>query len=262
VFYVLASIGNAGANTFYDSLLPHVARPEDMDRVSARGYALGYLGGGLLLALNLVWYMKPEWFGFADSSAAVRASFLSVAVWWAAFSVPLFRIVPDPPPDRSSPSPDAGVGQIASAVRAGFGRLRETFQEMRRYRELFKFLVAFWLYSDGIGTIIKMATIYGAEIGIGTADLAGALLLTQVVGVPLTLLFGRLAGRLGTKPSIYLSLGVYTLISILGFFMTEPWHFWALAGGGAGAGRKPGAQSLALWCHDPQGSFGGVLWLL
>ncbi len=222
VFYILASIGNGGANVFYDSLLPHVARPEEIDQVSARGYAMGYLGGGLLLAVNLAWYLMPERFGFADGSQAVRASFLSVAVWWALFSIPLFRRVPEPPATATGPR--------ENPVRAGFSRLRETFHRMQHYKELWKFLVAFWLYADGIGTIIKMATIYGAEIGIGTADLAGALLLTQFVGIPLTLVFGRLARRTGAKRAIYLALGVYTLISILGFFMTQPWHFWVLAG--------------------------------
>ena len=222
VFYILASIGNGGANVFYDSLLPHVARPEEIDQVSARGYAMGYLGGGLLLAVNLAWYLMPERFGFADGSQAVRASFLSVAVWWVLFSIPLFRRVPEPPATATGPR--------VNPVRAGFSRLRETFDRMQHYKQLWKFLLAFWLYADGIGTIIKMATIYGAEIGIGTADLAGALLLTQFVGIPLTLVFGRLARRTGAKRAIYLALGVYTLISILGFFMTQPWHFWVLAG--------------------------------
>ena len=222
VFYVIASIGNAGANVFYDSLLPHVANPDEIDQVSARGYAFGYLGGGLLLLVNLLWYLHPEWFGFSDGNMAVRASFLSVAVWWAVFSVPLFRQVPEPP---AYPQ-DVGL----NPVRAGFARLRRTFGEIRRYRELFKFLIAFWLYADGIGTIIKMATIYGAEIGIGTADLAGALLLTQVIGVPMTFVFGGLARRLGTKRSIMLALSVYALITVAGYFMSEAWHFWLLAG--------------------------------
>jgi UMF1 family MFS transporter len=222
IFYVVASIGNAGANVFYDSLLPHVAHADEIDQVSARGYALGYLGGGLLLLVNLLWYLMPETFGFADSGVAVRASFFSVAVWWAVFSVPLFRQVPEPP---AYPH-DTGV----NPVRAGFARLGRTLHEIRRYRELFKFLIAFWLYADGIGTIIKMATIYGAEIGIGTADLAGALLLTQIVGVPMTFVFGSLAKRLGTKRSIMLALSVYAVITIAGYFMSQPWHFWILAG--------------------------------
>jgi UMF1 family MFS transporter len=222
IFFVVASVGNSAANIFYDSLLPHVAHPDEIDQVSSRGYALGYLGGGVLLAINLVWYMRPMWFGLADSSMAVRVSFVSVAIWWVIFSIPLFRRVPEPPAPERQP----GV----NPVRAGLQRVGRTFHEIRRYKELSKFLIAFWLYADGIGTIMKMATIYGAEIGIGTADLAGALLATQIIGVPFTLLFGRLARRLGTKKSIYLALSVYALISVLGYFMTEPWHFWALAG--------------------------------
>ncbi|MFO7696762.1 MAG: MFS transporter [Anaerolineae bacterium] len=223
VFYVLASVGNAGANIFYDSLLPHVARQDEVDRVSAKGFAMGYLGGGILLLINLVWYMQPELFGFPDANTAVRVSFLSVAVWWVLFSIPIFRNVPEPP--RSAPE-----GARGNAFREGLGRLAETFKEVKQYKQLFKFLIAFWLYADGIGTIIKMATIYGAEIGIGTADLAGALLLTQVVAFPMTILFGRLSKRTGTKRAIYLALAVYTLISIAGYFMSEPWHFWVLAG--------------------------------
>jgi len=223
VFYVLASIGNAGANIFYDSLLPHVARPDEIDRVSAKGYALGYLGGGILLLINLVWYMQPTLFGLPDANTAVRVAFLSVAVWWVVFSIPIFRHVPEPP--RSAPP-----GWHGNALKEGLGRLGQTFAAIRQYRQLLKFLVAFWLYADGIGTIIKMATIYGAEIGIGTADLAGALLLTQIVAFPMTFLFGRLARRIGTKEAIYLSLAVYTFISIGGYFMSQPWHFWVLAG--------------------------------
>lgn len=221
ILYVLASIGNSGANVFYDSLLPHVARPDEIDQVSTRGYAMGYLGGGLLLALNLFWYLKPEWFGFADSGAAVRASFLSVAIWWVIFSIPIFRLVPEPP--AASQHPEA-------PVRQAFQRLARTFGEIKRYRQLFLFLIAFWVYADGIGTIIKMATIYGAEIGIGTADLAGALLLTQIVGVPLTLVFGLLPKKIGTKRAIYVALLIYAGITVGGYFMTEAWHFWVLAG--------------------------------
>ncbi|MCE5258042.1 MAG: MFS transporter [Chloroflexi bacterium] len=225
IFYMLASIGNAGANVFYDSLLPHVARPDEIDQVSTKGYALGYLGGGILLAINLLWYMKPGWFGWmgiTDGNSAVRASFLSVAVWWIIFSIPLFRYVKEPKASSAT--------QIVNPIRAGFKRLGETFHQIKRYQQLVKFLIAFWLYEDGIGTIIKMATIYGAEIGIGAGDLAGALLLTQIIGVPFSFIFGWLAKRLGTKKSIYLSLIVYTLISIAGYFMTKAWHFWVLAG--------------------------------
>ncbi len=223
ILYIIGRIGFSGANIFYDSLLPHIARPDDIDYVSAKGYAFGYLGGGLLLALNLAWIMKPHLFGFPDTGIATRVSFLSVAIWWALFSFPLFRYVPNPPhvlePGESLKHP----------IKAAFQRLHNTFHEIQRYTELFKFLIAFWLYNDGIGTIITMATIYGAEIGIGETDLIGALLLVQFLGVPFAFLFGWLGKRIGAKRSILLALAVYTLIAVGGYFMRVGWHFWALA---------------------------------
>jgi len=221
-FYVLGRVGFAGANSFYDSLLPHVARPEDIDQVSTKGYALGYLGGGLLLVINLAWIMKPEWFGLPGAEIASRLSFLSVGVWWALFSIPLFRRVAEPPFVRER-------GESGNPFRAGFQRLGRTFSEIRRYRELFKYLVAFWLYNDGIGTIMTMAVIFGAEIGIETTNLIGAILAVQFIGIPFSFAFGWLARRLGTKRSILLALGVYTVIAIGGYFMQTSLHFWILA---------------------------------
>jgi len=222
VFYILGRVGFAGANIFYDSLLPHVAGPDEIDQVSAKGYALGYLGGGLLLVVNLAWIMKPELFGLPGAEIASRLSFLSVAVWWAIFSIPLFRRVPEP-------SFAQQPRESANPIRAGFQRLGQTFRGIRRYRELFKFLIAFWLYNDGIGTIIIMAAIFGAEIGIGTTSLIGAILAVQFLGVPFAFAFGWLARRLGTKRSILLALGVYTIIAIGGYFMQTGLHFWVLA---------------------------------
>ncbi len=221
-FFALAGIGNAGANVFYDSLLPHVAHPDEIDQVSSKGYALGYLGGGLLLIVNLLMFTKPGWFGIPSEEWGIRLSFLSVGVWWVIFSIPMFRHVKEPP--RSS-----DYVATANPLRAGFKRLGHTFRDLRRYKQLLLFLVAFWLYADGIGTIMKMATIYGAEIGIGMTALVGALLMTQFVGVPFTFLFGWLARKLGTKRSISLALSVYVLVSIGGYFMAETWHFWLLA---------------------------------
>ncbi|HEY68764.1 MAG: MFS transporter [Chloroflexi bacterium] len=221
-FYILGRIGFAGANIFYDALLPHIAHPDEIDQVSTKGYALGYLGGGLLLVINLAWIMKPEWFGLPNAELASRLSFFSVAIWWAVFSIPLFRRVPEPPSVQER-------GESANPVKAGFQRLRRTFHEIRRYRELFKFLIAFWLYNDGIGTIITMAVIFGKEIGIGTTDLIGAILAVQFIGIPFSFAFGWLARRLGAKRSIMLALGVYTIIAIGGYFMQSGLHFWILA---------------------------------
>lgn len=227
VLYILGRIGFSGANIFYDSLLPHVARPDDIDQVSTRGFAVGYLGGGLLLVLNLI-MIQPDLVGLdsfpgiPDAEWGARLSFLSVAIWWAVFSLPLFLRVPEPPAVLAS-------GESPNPIRAGFQRLSHTLRDIRRYRELFKFLIAFWLYNDGIGTIITMAVIFGAEIGVGQADLIGAILVVQFVGIPFSIAFGWLARRLGAKRSILLALGIYTFIAIGGYFMQTALHFWLLA---------------------------------
>lgn len=216
LFFIFGNVGFAASDMFYNSLLPHVARQEDIDQVSTRGYAFGYLGGGILLAINVVMIQF-----MADGGLAARLSFVSVAIWWAVFTIPLIRNVSEPV------AAAAGAERINPVV-AGFRRLNKTFHEIRRYRQLLLFLVAFWIYNDGIGTIIKMATIYGAEIGIDQTSLIGTLLMTQFVGIPFSFGFGWLARRLGTKRSIYLGLAVYTLISIGGYFMATALHFWVL----------------------------------
>ena len=231
--FVLALIGVAGSFVFYEALLPHIARGGELDRVSTAGYALGYVGGGILLALNLAWIQKPAWFGLPagpglDESAATlpaRLAFLSVAVWWLVFSIPLFRRVPEPPPRLE---PDEQKGQ--SPTRMAFVRLAETFRELRGYRQAFLMLLAFLIYNDGIQTIIKMATAYGTELGIDQSALIGAILLVQFVGIPCSFLFGMLAGRIGAKRALFLGLLAYTAISILGYYMKTAAHFYMLAG--------------------------------
>ena len=231
--FLLANIGAAGSITFYDSLLPHLAPPGELDRVSSAGYALGYLGGGVLLAFNLAWIQMPGLFGLpsgeglteSQATLPARLAFLSVAVWWAVFSIPLFRKVPEPPLRIER---DERPGE--SPVRAAFVRLGETFRELRSYRQAFLLLLAFLIYNDGIQTIIKMATAYGTEIGIGQSALIGAILLVQFVGIPCTFLFGAVAGRIGAKRSLFLGLLAYTVISILGYYMTSATHFFVLAG--------------------------------
>ena len=269
--YILGHIGFSGANIFYDSLLPHITRPEDIDWVSTRGYAIGYLGGGLLLALNLV-MIQPGLVGLAslpgipNAEWGARLSFLTVAIWWAVFSLPLFRQVPEPPAMVAS-------DESRSAIRASFQRLGHTLRDIRRYRELFKFLIAFWLYNDGIGTIIIMAVIFGTEIGLKQADLIGAILMVQFVGIPFSIAFGWLARRLGTKRSILLALGVYALISVGGYFMHTALHFWALAllvstvqGGSQGLSRSlygamcPKSKTSEFFgFYDVSSKFAGIL---
>jgi UMF1 family MFS transporter len=222
ILYIGGNLGFAGANVFYESLLPHIAQKDDIDQISTKGYALGYVGGGILLLINVLWFIKPEMFGMPDEAFALRASFFSVSVWWGLFSIPLFRRVPEPPAARDT-------GLAINPVRAGFSRLATTLREMARFKQLLVFLVAFWVYNDGIGTIIKMATAYGDEIGIEMTDMIIALIITQFVGIPFSFLFGNLARKLGTKRSILLALGVYTLISIAGYFMQTAVHFYILA---------------------------------
>lgn len=224
IVFIIGNIGFAGAEVFYESLLPHVARPDEVDRVSTAGYAVGYVGGGLLLAFQLAWITWPDRFGMSDATQAAKIAFVSVALWWAVFTLPLLRVVREPARRLES---DERLAM--NPIRVGLDRVIETFKEIRRHRQVFTFLIAFWLYNDGIMTIIKMATIYGAEIGIGQTHLIGALLLVQFLGIPFTFAFGALASYIGAKRGLYLALFVYTGISIFGYFMTTPLHFWALA---------------------------------
>jgi UMF1 family MFS transporter len=200
LLFVLGRVGFGAANVFYDALLPHVARPDDRDRVSSLGYALGYTGGGLLLAINAAMIL------LLGEIPGSRLSFLSVAVWWAVFTIPLLRRVPEPP---------AATGGEAGTFRASFTRLGQTFRHLRRYRELFKYLVSFFIYNDGIGTIIGVAAIYGAELGFAATELILALLLVQFVGIPFTLLFGRIPGHgeVGRRP-IVLAFVVFNVVAL------------------------------------------------
>lgn len=222
--FIVANIGFAGANVFYEALLPSLASGDDLDRASTAGYAMGYVGGGILLALNAAWYISPETFGFVDGSQAVRASFVSVAVWWAIFSLPLFRRV-DEPPARLAPEERTGLNPVT----VGFSRVVSTLGEIREHRNLFLFLLAFLVYNDGVGTIIKMATVYGEEVGIDSGQMIAALILVQFVGIPFTFAFGQFAARVSAKTGIYVCLAVYTSIATLGFLMSASWHFWTLA---------------------------------
>ncbi len=221
--FVVANIGISAAFTFYDSLLPHIATPDELDRVSTAGYALGYLGGGLLLVVNMLWIARPHWFGLPDAGVASRLSFVSVAIWWALFSIPLFRRVREPPAEAAT-RPTA-----AQLVRVPFARLGRTLRELARFRQALLMLLAFLVYNDGIATIIRMASLYGSEIGIAREHLLLALVIVQFVGVPCAFLFGRAASRIGPKRAIFAALGVYVVISVLGYFMETARDFYVLA---------------------------------
>jgi UMF1 family MFS transporter len=219
--YATGLVGFAAGNIFYDALLVGVAGEDRVDLVSALGYALGYLGGGLLFAANVAMALFPSWLGLQDAAAGVRASFVTVAAWWAIFGVPLFLFVPEGRPrERLAP---------LEAVRSGFRQLADTFREVRRLRVVFLFLVGYWLYIDGVDTIIRMAVDYGLALGLSSQGLITALLVTQFVGFPSAIAFGRLGQRLGPKTGIYLALAVYVGVTVWAYFMDSEAEFFALA---------------------------------
>jgi len=221
--FAIANVGATATFVFYDSLLPRIAAPDEVDRVSTAGYALGYVGGGLLLALNLAWISKPAWFGIPtdDPTLPARLAFLSVAVWWLVFSVPMFRRVKGPPA-----SPRRTNRPLAAEA---FARLGETYRDLKRYPQAFRMLAAFLLFNDGIGTVIRVAAIYGAEKNLPEGDLVAAILIVQFLGIPFSFAFGRLAERVGAKRSVLFGVGVYFVIGVLAFFMETTAHFYALA---------------------------------
>jgi UMF1 family MFS transporter len=224
VLFVIGNIAVAGSIVFYESLLPFLTDETNLDRVSTAGYAIGYIGGGSLLAINLLMIQQPAWFGLPDAGVATRLSLVSVGLWWLAFSIPLFRRVPEPAIER--PSRETSVtGSLLEAFR----QLGHTFKALKRYRQAMLMLGAFFLYNDGIQTIIRVATYYGADIGIDTGSLITALLLVQFIGVPCSFLFGMLAARIGAKRGVFLGLTVYVGITIFAYRMTTAWEFFALA---------------------------------
>lgn len=215
---VLFGVGNVAANgafVFYDSLLPHVARPGEIDRVSTAGYALGYFGGGLLLAT-----LGKFSLGSVDG---VHVAFLVTAAWWAIFAIPIFRVVAEPalPAERRA----AGTG----AVRAAFRDLRTTYRELRRFPQATLMLVAFLIYNDGIGTIYRTAILYGSVLGLEAKELIQAFVVVQFVGIPATFAFGWLAGRVGTRPAILGGLALYVVVSVYGYFLDSITDFYLLA---------------------------------
>jgi UMF1 family MFS transporter len=222
VLYALAMVGAQGSMAFYGALLPHIARDEEIDRVSTAGYAIGYIGGGLLLAAQLLWITHPAWFGLPNGTLPTRLALASVAVWWLLFSIPVLRRVPEPPPTREP-------GEREDLWIAPFVRLGHTLRELRGFKQAALLLAAFMIYNDGISTIIKMATAYGTEIGIGQGALITSIMIVQFVGVPCSFAFGMLAGRVGAKPAVIGGLLVYVVIAVLGYYMRTATHFLLLA---------------------------------
>jgi UMF1 family MFS transporter len=221
VLYVFGILGFSGGNIFYDSLITGVASYKKMDFVSSLGYSLGYLGGGALFALNVWMTLSPATFGFADAGEAVKVSFITVGIWWSVFSIPLILFVKEPAYTKAK----SGVSMVTS----GFAQLRGTFQEVRHLRTIFLFLLAYWLYIDGVDTIIRMAVDYGKSIGFETKDLIVALLITQFVGFPSALGFGYLGEKISAKRAILIAITVYLFVSIWGAFIQSKNEFYILA---------------------------------
>ncbi|MBW7931475.1 MAG: MFS transporter [Gammaproteobacteria bacterium] len=219
LLYVGASGAFAIGNSLYDSLLVDVAAPAEYDRVSACGYALGYLGSALLFTLNVLMVLHPARFGLASADHAVRVAFVLVALWWLVFSLPLAWWVRD----------DAGRDAAPVALAAGFRQLADTLRSVRRHPALWRFLLAYWLYIDAVFTIIKMAVDYGLALGLPQQALIQAILLTNFVAFPAALAFGWLGTAIGTRAGIYVGLGIYLLATAAAGFLRLEWHFYALA---------------------------------
>ena len=230
VLFGLANLGVVASFVFYDALLPHVAREGELDRLSSAGYALGYVGGGLLLALDLALLQRPDWFGLpsgegltsAQATLPARLAFVSVAVWWLVFSIPLFLRVSEPPPT-------ARPGEPSPGLRVALRELGQTLRDLVSMRQTFLMLVAFLIYNDGIGTIIRMATPFGEELGLDRGAMITAILMVQFVGIPCAFAFGALAQRIGTKPAILAGIGVYFVTTLVAWRMHSEAEFYLLA---------------------------------
>ena len=220
--YAMGIIGFSGSNIFYDSLLPGITDEKNIDFVSGLGFAMGYLGGGLLFLVNVLMTLMPQKFGLPDAAAAVKYSFISVAVWWGLFALfTIFWV-----PEEKEP---ASLKEGFSPVVEGFRQLVGTFKKIRHLKTILLFLMAYWFYIDGVDTIIRMAVDYGMSLGFASNDLILALLITQFVGFPSALVFGKLGQKWSVRKSIYLAIAIYIGVTIWGTMMTQKHEFYILA---------------------------------
>ncbi len=220
--YVIATVGFSGANTFYDSLLPAVSNKDNVDYVSGLGYALGYIGGGILIVINFLMITYPSFFGFADSVEGIKWSFVSVALWWAIFSIPILLFVKEPKYHKTETA--------LQTIKSGFKQLKNTFNEIRHLKVVFTFLIAYWLYIDGVDTTVRMAADFGITLGFDSTTIMGALVLVQFIAFFATLLYVKFADKIGIKNAIYFAIAAYMVIILSGYFVTEAWHFYVIAG--------------------------------
>ena len=221
VLYVAGTLGFAGSSVFYDSILPLIVGQKRLDDVSARGYALGYAGGGLLFAAQVALVTFPHVFGLPGKAAAVKVAFVTTGLWWAGFAIPVLTMIRE---ERPAPAASA-----LAVVRESFARLGSTVRRIGSYRDLMLFLLAFWCYMDGVGTIIKMATAYGKDVGLEDVHMIGALLMVQFIGLPATVVYGILARRIGRRRLILAGIVAYAGVVVFAYFMSRGWHFFVLA---------------------------------
>ena len=221
-FYAIGVIGFSGGNIFYDSLLVSVAKEDERNRVSSLGFSLGYLGGGLLFLLNVLMFSFPNAFGLNSQIEAVLWSFLSVAIWWTIFSLPLVAGVKEP-------GVNGKIKSLLQTSKDAFKSLRQTSQSISQYRSAVIFLLAYFLYMDGVDTIIRMSTSYGSDIGLSAQSMISALLLTQFIGFPATLVFGRYSDKFGHKQTLSFAIVVYIGVVLFSSQMDTAIEFFIMA---------------------------------
>ena len=221
--YALAVVGFSGGNIFYDSLIVSVSKQDQRHKVSSLGFSMGYLGGGLLFVINVLMYLNPAWFGLSSQSEAILWSFLSVAIWWAVFSLPLFMSVEE----KSNTEISKGLFEN---ITEAFKAVASTLREIKKHKRVAIFLIAYWLYIDGVDTIVRMAIAYGSDIGLDASSMITALLLTQFVGFPATLVFGIYADKIGFKKILTIGISIYILVTFYAYYMSTALEFYILAG--------------------------------
>ena len=221
-FYGLGVIGFSGGNIFYDALIVSVSSPDERNRTSSLGFSLGYLGGGILFLVNVLMYLYPQWFGLSGPADAVLWSFMSVAIWWLIFSLPLLLYVKEKNELKNI--------EKTNVITAAFANLLNTAKSVRNYKKVVIFLLAYFLYMDGVDTIIRMATSYGSDIGLSASSMISALLLTQFIGFPATLVFGFYADKFGYKESLTFAIIVYIGVVLFSSRMDTATEFFIVAG--------------------------------
>jgi UMF1 family MFS transporter len=253
MLFALASIGFSGSMVFNDAMLVDVAAAHEYERVSALGFGLGYLGGGLLFALNVAMVLKPAAFGLADKTAAVQWSFVMVGIWWVLFTLPLMRWVRTRPPAQPLP--------LDRALGATFRELASTLRSLRHHRPVVLFLLAYWLYIDGVDTVIRMAVNFGEALGFPSDSLIVALLIVQFVGFPAAIAFGRIGERWGARNAVLIAIAVYIGVTLWAYTLQTVGQFYAMAVVIALVQGGVQAQSRALYAQlipaDRAGEFFG-----